>query len=68
MLWSCVGLGSIYERINRIESLRKLAHGEPMSEVPAVVQCDGRMKTITLLRQAKAVQVIHAAAYVKEIV
>jgi hypothetical protein len=41
VLGSSVGLRTINERINQIEPLRKLAHSEPISDVPAVVQFDG---------------------------
>src|SRR5216683_7932607 len=41
VLLSSVGLRTINERINQIEPLRKLAHSEPIVDVPAVVQFDG---------------------------
>src|SRR3989449_2794321 len=40
-LGSSVGLRTINERINQIEPLLQQAHSEPISDVPAVVQCDG---------------------------
>jgi len=36
-----VGLRTINDRINQIEPLRRLARGEPIVDVPAVVQFDG---------------------------
>ena len=50
VLESSVGLRTINERINQIEPLRKLAHSDPISEVPPVVQFDGiwlRLQTQT---------------------
>jgi hypothetical protein len=50
VLGSSVSLRTINERINQIEPLRKLAHREPISDVPAVVQFDGiwlRLQTQT---------------------
>jgi hypothetical protein len=41
MLGASVGLRTINERINRLESLLAQAHREPISGVPAVVQFDG---------------------------
>src|SRR2546426_2531342 len=41
VLGSSVGLRTINERINQIEPLLRQAHGEPMVDVPAVVQFDG---------------------------
>jgi Transposase, Mutator family len=40
-LESSVGLRTIHERINQIEPLLRQARATPITEVPAVVQCDG---------------------------
>ncbi len=40
-LESSVGLRTINERINQIEPLLEQAHSDPITDVPAVVQCDG---------------------------
>jgi putative transposase len=41
VLGSSVSLRTINERINRIEPLLRQARSAPISDVPAVVQCDG---------------------------
>ena len=41
ILESSVGLRTINERINQIEPLLQQAHATPITDVPAVVQCDG---------------------------
>ena len=40
-LGSSVGLRTINERINQLEPLQKLAHSDPITDVPALVQFDG---------------------------
>src|SRR5947209_16895220 len=45
-LGGSVGLRTINERINQIEPLVRQAHGEPISDVPSVVQLDGIWLTI----------------------